>query len=119
MFAVKADVVKLSAVASGLPPDAAAYHRSVFPLAPGVPLRVAVAPEQIDVGVKVGSEGIGFTVTITLPDIVAVHVGVVVFVANTVYVPAVLLLVQLRAVPVDPFLAVPTLVVTEFTVRCS
>lgn len=112
-------VVKLRAVASGLPPEAAAYHRSVLPLAPGVPVSAAVAPEQIDAGVKVGSEGIGFTVTIRLPDIVAEHVGVVVFVANTVYVPAVLLLVQLRAVPVVPFLAEPTLVTTEFTVRCS
>lgn len=111
--------MKLRAVASGLPPEEAAYHRSVLPLAPGVPLSVAVAPEHIDVGVKVGSPGIGFTVTTTLPDIVAEHVGVVLFVANTVYVPAVLLLVQLRADPVDPFLAVPTLVVTEFTVRCS
>lgn len=57
--------MNVSAVVNGEPPLAAAYHLKVLPLAPGVPLRVAVAPEQIEVAGTVGIDGIGLTVTST------------------------------------------------------
>lgn len=65
MLAVSAGVVKLSPVASGVPPVEAAYQRREFPLVPAVPVSVAELPEQVELAGTVGLEGIGFTVTST------------------------------------------------------
>lgn len=65
MLAVSAGVVKLSPVASGVPPVEAAYQRREFPLVPAVPVSVTVVPEQVDFAGAAGLAGIGFTVTST------------------------------------------------------
>lgn len=64
VFTVKTGVVKLNAVARILPPVATEYQRRVLLLIPGVPLSVAVLPEQVETPEAVGAPG--FTVTVTV-----------------------------------------------------
>jgi hypothetical protein len=66
VVANNAVVVNVNAVASAVPPVAAAYQWRLSPFAPVVPLRVAVLPEQMDAPATVGVPGTGFTVTATV-----------------------------------------------------
>jgi hypothetical protein len=109
--AESAGVVNVNAVASSVPPVAAAYQRRLSPFAPAVPLRMAVPPEQMDALATVGVPGAGLTVTTTVPFIKAMQVRLVLLVATILYVPAVLLFVQVRANPVVPFVGGPMFMV--------